>query len=31
MFPTKDVLYVGSSSRANLSPDGGWKLIGVKP
>jgi hypothetical protein len=31
MLPTKDVLYVGSSSRANLSPDGGWKLIGVKP
>jgi len=31
MVPSKDMLFVGTSSRANLSPDGGWKLIGIKP
>ncbi|BBA36091.1 uncharacterized protein sS8_4161 [Methylocaldum marinum] len=31
MIPSNDTLFVGTSSRANLSPDGGWKLIGIKP
>lgn len=31
MVPSEDTLFVGTSSRANLSPDGGWKLIGIKP
>jgi hypothetical protein len=31
MVPSKNMLFVGTSSRANLSPDGGWKLIGIKP
>ena len=31
MVSSKDTLFVGTSSFANLSPDGGWKLIGITP
>jgi hypothetical protein len=31
MVPSANTLFVGTAGAANLSPDGGWKLIGITP
>jgi len=31
MASSADTLFVGTAGAANLSPDGGWKLIGITP